>query len=78
MKTQSYTRNLITSIMDADGSAIFNHDHKATIICFKDRLGMTANRIMAFKLEQIVQSCSALPYQKTELLCICAIPWISR
>jgi hypothetical protein len=51
MKTQSYTRNLITSIMDADGSAIFNHDHKAAIICFKDRLGMTANPIMAFKLE---------------------------
>jgi hypothetical protein len=22
--------------------------------------------------------CSALPYQKIELLCICAIPWISR
>jgi hypothetical protein len=22
--------------------------------------------------------CSALPHQKTELLCICAIPWISR
>jgi hypothetical protein len=22
--------------------------------------------------------CSALPYQNTELLCICAIPWISR
>jgi hypothetical protein len=25
-----------------------------------------------------VGDCSTLPYQKIELLCICAIPWISR
>jgi hypothetical protein len=29
-------------------------------------------------LEEAKRDCSALPYQKTELLCICAIPWISR
>jgi hypothetical protein len=38
------------------------------------KLGLQVQSIVA----RVISSCSALPYQKTELLCICAIPWISR
>jgi hypothetical protein len=37
------------------------------------------SKIQKYFLYCISQTkCSALPYQKIELLCICAIPWISR
>jgi hypothetical protein len=54
--TQSYMKNLITSIKQDDGNYITNHDHKATIIwnSYKERLGITDNPIMAYDLDNLV------------------------
>jgi hypothetical protein len=41
--TQQYRRNIITSLKASDGTDIYNHDNKASIICssFKERLGIS-------------------------------------
>jgi hypothetical protein len=54
--TKSYRRNLITSIKAADGSVVYNHDHKAAIIweSYKERLGVSENAQMHINLENII------------------------
>jgi hypothetical protein len=45
-------RKMITSIRAAEGSDVFNHDHKAAIIwaSFKNRLRITENPVMQYQL----------------------------
>jgi hypothetical protein len=56
--TQQYRRNIITSLKASDGTDIFNHDNKASIIwsSFKDRLGISEESPMLMDLSSIVQS----------------------
>jgi hypothetical protein len=56
--TKNYRRNIITSIVNQDGTEITNHEHKAAIIwnSYKDRVGISDDPVMLFPLAQIVQS----------------------
>jgi hypothetical protein len=47
---------LITSIKAADGSVVYNHDHKADIIwdSYKERLGVSENAQMHINLENVI------------------------
>jgi hypothetical protein len=56
--TQQYRRNIITSLKASDGTNIFNHDNKASIIwsSFKYRLGISEESPMLMDLSSIVQS----------------------
>jgi hypothetical protein len=55
--TQQYRRNIITSLKASDGTDIYNHDNKASIIwsSFKDRLGITEDAPMLMDLSNIIQ-----------------------
>jgi hypothetical protein len=56
--TQSFRKNLISSLTAQDGSIVNNHDHKAAIIwkSFKERLGVSDYTIMHFNLNEMIQS----------------------
>jgi hypothetical protein len=55
--TQSYRKNLITSLKSDNETYITNHDHKANIIwnSYKDRLGQSDSSIMTYDLERLIQ-----------------------
>jgi hypothetical protein len=52
--TQSYRKNIITSLKSDDGVNIYNHDQKAAIIwdSFNNRLGINQDIEKFFNLEQ--------------------------
>jgi hypothetical protein len=54
--TQQYRRNIITSLKASDGTDIYNHGNKASIIwsSFKDRLGITEDAPMLMDLSSII------------------------
>jgi hypothetical protein len=56
--TQQYRRNIITSLKASDGTDIYNHDNKASIMwsSFKDRLGISEDAPMLMDLSNIVQT----------------------
>jgi hypothetical protein len=56
--TQQYRRNIITSLKASDGTDIYNHENKASIIwaSFKDRLGISEDAPMLMDLNNIIQT----------------------
>lgn len=52
----SFRRNSISQLTNDDGAVIHNHEGKADLIwsAFKNRMGVLANPVMVFNLEELI------------------------